>query len=73
MLETRVWSRNYLSNPFPYLFEDITKVDPKELEQYQRLFAKHYKKYREFKNRQVKLLEESVIRNLSLEDQSKQK
>lgn len=27
MLETRVWSRNYLSNPFPYLFEDITKVE----------------------------------------------
>lgn len=31
MLETRVWARDYLSNPFPYLFEDITKIDAKEL------------------------------------------
>ena len=66
MLETRVWSRNYLSNPFPYLFEDITKVEEKELEHYQKTFAKHYRKYNEFKNRQVKELEEKLVEKLSL-------
>ena len=69
LLGTRVWSKDYLSNPFPYLFEDITKVDPKDLETYKKLFIKHYKKYSEFKNRQTKLLEESV--KLKLEDQTK--
>lgn len=37
------------------------------------MFAKHYKKYREFKDRQIKLLEEPLLRKLSLEDQSKQR
>lgn len=54
LLDSRVWSRNYLSNPFPYLFEDITKVDKKDLEHYKGLFLMHYKKYLEFKNRQLK-------------------
>lgn len=60
LLETRVWSRNYLSNPFPYILEDITKVEPKELEHYKRLFAKYYRKYSEFKNKQVQLLEDKM-------------
>lgn len=60
MLETRVWSRDYLSNPFPYLFEDITKIDPKELESYKKLFIKYYRKYSEFKNKQVELLEQNL-------------
>jgi formylmethanofuran:tetrahydromethanopterin formyltransferase len=45
LLESRVWSRNYLSNPFPYIFEDITKIDKQDLEKYKLLFQKHYKKY----------------------------
>ena len=57
LLETRVWSKNYLSNPFPYLIEDITKVEKTDLERYKQLFLKHYKKYSEFKNRQYNLLE----------------
>ena len=54
LLDSRIWAKNYLSNPFPYLFEDITKVDKKDLEHYKSLFIMHYKKYSEFKNRQLK-------------------
>lgn len=26
LLETRTWSKPYLSNPFPYLFQDVSQV-----------------------------------------------
>ena len=58
LLETRTWSKPYLSNPFPYLFVDITKVDKKELDHYKQLFLMHYRKYSEFKSRETKLLPE---------------
>lgn len=56
LLETRTWSKPYLSNPFPYLFPDITKIDKAELSHYKQIFLTQYSKYSEFKNRELKML-----------------
>ena len=51
LLESRTWSKAYLSNPFPYLFEDVSTVDKKELDNCKRVFLHQYKKYSSFKER----------------------
>lgn len=56
LLETRTWSKPYLSNPFPYLFPDITKIAKPELDHYKQIFLAQYRKYNEFKNRELKQL-----------------
>jgi hypothetical protein len=57
LLETRTWSKPYLSSPFPYLLADVSKVDKGELDHYKQVFLQQYRKYSEFKNREVKMLE----------------
>lgn len=57
LLETRTWSKSYLSNPFPYLFVDVTKIDKAQLDHYKQVFLQQYRKYSEFKNREVKMLQ----------------
>lgn len=32
LLDSKAWGENYLSNPFPYLTEDITNVDKDALD-----------------------------------------
>ena len=51
LLETRTWSKPYLSNPFPYLFPDISKIPKAELDHYKQVFLGQYRKYSEFKSR----------------------
>jgi hypothetical protein len=51
LLQTRTWSKGYLSNPFPYLFEDITKVEKKNLDYYKKTFLRFYHQYNDFKQR----------------------
>ena len=31
LLSSRVWGEKYICNPFPYVEEDITKINEKEL------------------------------------------
>jgi hypothetical protein len=56
LLETRTWSKPYLSNPFPYLFPDVSKVPKPQLDQHKQTFLAQYRKYSEFKNRELKQL-----------------
>ena len=53
LLESRPWGRSFISNPFPYLFEDITKIFPSTLTNYVNCFRFHYAKYEEFKKGQI--------------------
>lgn len=56
LLETRTWSKPYLSNPFPYLFPDISKIEKPQLDHHKQTFLTQYRKYSEFKNRELKQL-----------------
>ena len=56
LLETRTWSKPYLSNPFPYLFPDISKIEKHQLDHHKQTFLAQYRKYSEFKNRELKQL-----------------
>ena len=49
MLESRAWGKKYISNPFPYLVEDITKVKEDELYKLKKTFLINLKKYESFK------------------------
>jgi hypothetical protein len=51
LLEKRPWGQPYIQNPFPYLFEDVTKVSPAKLKQYIECFQFHYSKYEAFKDK----------------------
>lgn len=51
LLETRTWSKPYLSNPFPYLFQDVSQVGEKELKNTKELFLQQYQKYAAFRDR----------------------
>jgi hypothetical protein len=31
LLDTRVWGEKYITNPFPYIEKDITKIPEKDL------------------------------------------
>jgi hypothetical protein len=53
LLETRTWSKPYLSNPFPYLFLDVTQVTPSELSNCKQAFLQQYQKYSQFKHREL--------------------
>lgn len=50
LLSSRAWGEKYISNPFPYLTEDLTTVEPKDLKAMQSCFMNNYKKYTAFKN-----------------------
>jgi hypothetical protein len=49
MLESRAWGEKFISNAFPYLVEDITKVNEKDLKNMKKCFSHYLKKYEVFK------------------------
>ena len=57
MLGTRAWGKKYVSNPFPYLVDDITKVNDEELYKLKKSFLVNLKKYESFRDKNVKSLE----------------
>jgi len=57
MLGTRAWGKRYVSNPFPYLVDDITKVNDEELYKLKKSFLVNLKKYESFRDKNVKTLE----------------
>jgi hypothetical protein len=34
LLDTRAWGEKYVTNPFPYIEEDLTKIKPDDLKKY---------------------------------------
>ena len=45
LLDSRVWGEKYISNPFPYINEDITKFKEDDLKYYKKTFYINLKKY----------------------------
>eukprot|EP01016_Furgasonia_blochmanni_P055040 TRINITY_DN9140_c0_g3_i1.p1 TRINITY_DN9140_c0_g3~~TRINITY_DN9140_c0_g3_i1.p1 ORF type:complete len:320 (-),score=66.94 TRINITY_DN9140_c0_g3_i1:120-1079(-) len=60
LLEKKAWGAKYISNPFPYLVEDITKVKEEDFKNMKKTFLVNYKKYQEFKNRSFTEIEGKV-------------
>ena len=54
LLESRVWGVKYISNPFPYVLEDISRANEKDLYGMKKCFAVNYNKYLQFKNLKMK-------------------
>ena len=51
LLDTRAWGEKYVTNPFPYIEEDITKIPEETLKQYKQHFFINLKKYQAFRDR----------------------
>lgn len=49
LLDSRVWGEKYITNPFPYLEEDITKIGKSDFVAMKQCFFENYNKYRSFK------------------------
>jgi hypothetical protein len=59
LMDSKVWSKDYLSNPFPYLINDITRVREEDAKQLKGAFKKHYTKYKLFKDKETKQISSS--------------
>ena len=64
LLDTRAWGEKYVTNPFPYIDEDVTKFADKDFRHFKQHFYINMKKYQAFRDRIVhaeayKLLGES--------------
>ena len=44
MLGTKVWGERYISNPFPYLEQDVTNISEKDFKVMKKIFLDNYKK-----------------------------
>ena len=45
LLDTRAWGEKYVTNPFPYIEEDITKIPEADLKHFKQHFFINLKKY----------------------------
>lgn len=71
MLETKAWGKKYISNPFPYLLEDITSVNDEELYKLKKSFLVNLKKYEAFREKATKKLEGGDSANLYISENIK--
>lgn len=51
LLNTRVWADRYITNPFPYIEQDITKIPKEDLNHYKKVFFLNLKKYEAFRDK----------------------
>lgn len=51
LMDTRLWGEKYITNPFPYIEEDITKITPETLKAYKQHFFINLKKYQAFRDK----------------------
>jgi hypothetical protein len=59
LLEIRPWGKSYITNPFPYIVDDISLVKENDLDKMVKCFSFHYSKYMKFK--------ETFLKNHNLE------
>ena len=45
LLDSRVWGDKYVTNPFPYLERDLTKISEADLKHFKKTFYINLKKY----------------------------
>lgn len=50
LLDTRVWGDKYITNPFPYIEKDITKISADDLKHYKKTFYINLRKYQAFRD-----------------------
>jgi hypothetical protein len=53
LLDTRVWGEKYITNPFPYIEKDFTKISEQNLKHYKKHFYINLKKYQAFRDKIV--------------------
>ena len=51
LLDTRLWGDKYITNPFPYIEKDITKIPADDLKHYKKHFYVNLRKYQAFRDR----------------------
>lgn len=51
LLDTRAWGEKYVTNPFPYIEEDITKIPEADLKHFKQHFFINLKKYQAFRDK----------------------
>ena len=51
LLDSRVWGDKYVTNPFPYLERDLTKISEADLKHFKKTFYINLKKYQAFRDR----------------------
>lgn len=51
LLDTRCWGEKYVTNPFPYIEPDITKIPEEDLKHFKRHFYINLKKYQAFRDK----------------------
>jgi len=64
MLNTRAWADKYVINPFPYIEEDVTKIEKADMEYFKKTFFVNLKKYEAFRD---KILENCKQKKLASE------
>lgn len=50
LLDSRVWGDKYITNPFPYIEKDITKIPAEDLKHYKKTFYINLRKYQSFRD-----------------------
>jgi hypothetical protein len=50
LLDTRVWGDKYITNPFPYIETDITKISADDLKHFKKTFYINLRKYQAFRD-----------------------
>ena len=53
LLDTRVWGEKYITNPFPYIEKDITKIKEDDLKHFKKHFYINLRKYQAFRDKIV--------------------
>mmetsp|Transcript_13972 Transcript_13972/g.21793 ORF Transcript_13972/g.21793 Transcript_13972/m.21793 type:complete len:93 (+) Transcript_13972:630-908(+) len=51
LLDTRAWGEKYVTNPFPFIEKDVTKIDKKDLKHFKQHFFINLKKYQAFRDK----------------------
>ena len=51
LLDSRVWGDKYITNPFPYLERDVTKIPAEDLKHFKKTFYINLRKYQAFRNK----------------------
>jgi len=45
LLDTRLWGDKYVTNPFPYIEKDLTKIPADDLKHFKKHFYVNLRKY----------------------------
>jgi hypothetical protein len=51
LLDTRTWGDKYITNPFPYIDKDITKISADDLKHFKKTFYINLRKYQAFRDK----------------------